>query len=92
MKAAGPALLEIGICLILLLRLGSIPCAARYEEKTFVACLLIVATSASAVSAEGLTRVIASNPRSYLLKTTEKNQQVTLDFASRVSHMLALCV
>jgi hypothetical protein len=32
--------------------------------------------------------VIASSPRSYLLKTTEKNQQVTVGFADRVTHML----
>ena len=32
--------------------------------------------------------VIASNPRSYLLKTTEKNQQVMVGFANRVTQML----
>lgn len=32
--------------------------------------------------------IIASNPRSYLLKTTEKNQQVMVGFAERVTHML----
>jgi hypothetical protein len=32
--------------------------------------------------------VIASNPRSYLLKTTEKNQQVMVGFADRVTLML----
>ena len=32
--------------------------------------------------------VIASSPRSYLLKTTEKNQQVMVDFADRVTDML----
>jgi hypothetical protein len=32
--------------------------------------------------------VIASSPRSYLLKTTEKNQQVMVGFADRVIHML----
>lgn len=32
--------------------------------------------------------VIASNPRSYLLKTTEKNQQVMVGFAERITHML----
>lgn len=32
--------------------------------------------------------VIARNPRSYLLKTTEKNQQVMVGFADRVTHML----
>lgn len=32
--------------------------------------------------------VIASNPRSYLLKTTEKNQQVMVGFADRVTQML----
>ncbi len=32
--------------------------------------------------------VIASSPRSYLLKTTEKNQQVMVSFANRVTQML----
>jgi hypothetical protein len=32
--------------------------------------------------------VIASNPRSYLLKTTEKNQQIMVGFADRVTCML----
>ena len=32
--------------------------------------------------------VIASSPRSYLLKTTEKNQQVVVGFADRVTHMM----
>jgi hypothetical protein len=32
--------------------------------------------------------VIASSPRSYLLKTTEKNQQVMVGFANRVTQML----
>ena len=32
--------------------------------------------------------VIASSPRSYLLKTTEKHQQVMVGFADRVTHML----
>lgn len=32
--------------------------------------------------------VIASSPRSYLLKTTEKNQQVMVGFAGRVTQML----
>ncbi len=32
--------------------------------------------------------VIASSPRSYLLKTTEKNQQVVVGFADRVTQML----
>lgn len=32
--------------------------------------------------------VIASNPRSYLLKTTEKNQQIIVGFANRVTDML----
>lgn len=32
--------------------------------------------------------VIAGNPRSYLLKTTEKNQQVMVGFADRVTKML----
>jgi hypothetical protein len=31
---------------------------------------------------------IASSPRSYLLKTTEKNQQVMVGFADQVTHML----
>lgn len=32
--------------------------------------------------------VIANSPRSYLLKTTEKNQQVMVGFAGRVTNML----
>jgi len=32
--------------------------------------------------------VITSNPRRYLLKTVEKNQQVMVGFAERVTHML----
>lgn len=32
--------------------------------------------------------VIASSPRSYLLKTTEKNQQLVVGFAGRVTEML----
>lgn len=32
--------------------------------------------------------VIASNPRSYLLKTAEKNQQIMVGFADRVTQML----
>lgn len=32
--------------------------------------------------------VIASSPRSYLLKTTEKNQQVMVGFSDRVTQML----
>ena len=32
--------------------------------------------------------VIASSPRSYLLKTTEKNQQVMVGFVDRVTQML----
>jgi len=32
--------------------------------------------------------VIASNPRSYLPKTTEKNQQIMVGFADRVTQML----
>jgi hypothetical protein len=32
--------------------------------------------------------VIVSSPRSYLLKTTEKNQQVMVGFAGRVTQML----
>lgn len=32
--------------------------------------------------------VIASNPRSYLLKTVEKNQQIMVGFADRVTLML----
>jgi hypothetical protein len=32
--------------------------------------------------------VIASSPRSYLLKTTEKNQQIMVGFADRVTQML----
>lgn len=33
-------------------------------------------------------KVIASNPRSYLLKTAEKNQQIMVGFADRVTQML----
>lgn len=33
-------------------------------------------------------KIIAINPRSYLLKTIENNQQVTVGFASRVTQML----
>lgn len=33
-------------------------------------------------------KVIASSPRSYLLKTTEKSQQVVVGFAERVTQML----
>jgi len=33
-------------------------------------------------------QVIASSPRSYLLKTTEKNQQVMVGFADRVTQMV----
>lgn len=32
--------------------------------------------------------IIASNPRSYLLKTSEKNPQILVGFADRVAHML----
>ena len=32
--------------------------------------------------------IIAGSPRSYLLKITEKNQQVMVGFPSRVTHML----
>jgi hypothetical protein len=32
--------------------------------------------------------VIVSNPRSYLLNTTEKNQQIMVGFANRVTQML----
>lgn len=32
--------------------------------------------------------IIASNPRSYLLKTIENNQQIIVGFASRVTQML----
>lgn len=32
--------------------------------------------------------VIANSPRSYLLKTTEKNQQIMVGFADRVTQML----
>lgn len=32
--------------------------------------------------------VIAGSPRSYLLKTTEKNQQIVVGFADRVTQML----
>ena len=36
--------------------------------------------------------VIASSPRSYLLKTTEKNQQVMVGFADRATADAALCL
>lgn len=32
--------------------------------------------------------IIASSPRSYLIKTTEKNQQIMVGFADRVTQML----
>jgi hypothetical protein len=32
--------------------------------------------------------VIAASPRSYLLKTTEKSQQIMVGFSDRVTHML----
>ena len=32
--------------------------------------------------------IIAGSPRSYLLKTAEKNQQIVVGFAGRVTHML----
>lgn len=35
-----------------------------------------------------LREVIASSPRSYLLKTTEENQQIMVGFADRVTQML----
>lgn len=37
---------------------------------------------------KGSREVIASNPRSYLLKTVEKNQQIMVGFADRVTQML----
>lgn len=37
---------------------------------------------------KGSREVIANSPRSYLLKTTEKNQQIMVGFADRVTQML----
>jgi hypothetical protein len=35
--------------------------------------------------------VIANTPRSYLLKTVERNQQLVVGFPNRVTHMLPYC-
>lgn len=37
---------------------------------------------------KGTREVIADSPRSYLLRTTEKNQQIVVGFADRVTQML----
>lgn len=60
-----------------------------YEEvdargMTFSLSLLILPLCLHKDSRE----VIANNPRSYLLKTTEKNQQIMVGFADRVTQML----
>lgn len=60
-----------------------------YEEQDdrgmpFSLSLLVLPLSLHKDSRE----VIASSPRSYLLKTTEKNQQVMVGFADRVTQML----
>ena len=60
-----------------------------YEEKDargmpFSLSLLVLPLCLHKDSRE----VIASSPRSYLLKTTEKNQQVMVGFPDRVTQML----
>lgn len=60
-----------------------------YEEKDargmpFSLSLLVLPLCLHKDSRE----VIASNPRSYLLKTTEKNQQIMVGFADRATQML----
>ncbi len=60
-----------------------------YEEEDargmpFSLSLLVLPLSLHKDSRE----VIASSPRRYLLKTTEKNQQLMVDFADRVIRML----
>lgn len=62
---------------------------AGYEEEDdrgmpFSLSLLVLPLSLHKDSRE----VIASNPRSYLLKTAEKNQQIMVGFADRVTQML----
>lgn len=61
---------------------------AGYEEEDdrgmpFSLSLLVLPLSLHKDSRE----VIASSPRSYLLKTTEKNQQIMVGFADRVTQM-----
>lgn len=60
-----------------------------YEEEDargmpFSLSLLVLPLSLHKDSRE----VIASNPRSYLLKTTEKNQQLMVGFPARVTQMV----
>lgn len=60
-----------------------------YEEENvhglpFSLSLLVLPLSLH----KGSREVIAGNPLSYLLKTTEKNQHMMVGFASRVTHML----
>lgn len=60
-----------------------------YEEEDargmpFSLTLLVLPLCLHKISRE----VIAGSPRSYLLKTTEKNQQIVVDFADRVTQML----
>lgn len=62
---------------------------AAYEEyddrgMPFSLSLLVLPLSLHRDSRE----VIASSPRSYLLKTAEKNQQIMVGFADRVTQML----
>ncbi len=62
---------------------------AGYEEEDdrgmpFSLSLLVLPLSLHKDSRE----VIASSPRSYLLKTAEKNQQIMVGFADRVTQML----
>lgn len=61
----------------------------RYEEEDdrgmpFSLSLLVLPLCLHKDSRE----VIASSPRSYLLKITERNQQIMVGFAARVAHML----
>ena len=62
--------------------------AAYNEEKSqgmpFSLSLLVLPLCLHKDSRE----IIASNPRSYLLKTIENNQQIIVGFASRVTQML----
>ncbi len=62
---------------------------AGYEEEDnrgmpFSLSLLVLPLSLHKDSRE----VIASSPRSYLLKTAEKNQQIMVGFSDRVTQML----
>lgn len=64
---------------------------AGYEEDDdrgmpFSLSLLVLPLSLHKDSRE----VIASSPRSYLLKTAEKNQQIMVGFADRVTQMLPM--